>query len=82
MAAGSGWSVVFRKYVRRLFKVSARRRAIAKQTPAKALVAVKPPICDTMKFHRLLDYPGEDITRQAAQTASLRLTGEWSACIE
>ena len=74
--AHEDWSVVFRKSARRLFEASARRSAIAKQTPAKALVAVRPQICDIMMFHRLLGHPGEDITRRAAKTAGLRLTDE------
>ena len=45
-----GWSVILRIYARCLFEASARRSAIAKWTPSKALVAVRPQICDIMTF--------------------------------
>ena len=69
--AHEGWSVVFRKSGRHLFEASARRSAIAKQSPAKALVAVRPQICTIMTCHPLLGYPGENITRRTANTAGL-----------
>ena len=75
-----GQSVVFRKSARRLFEAAARRSAIVDQASAKGLVVAKPMACDIMMFQQLVGHPGEDITRQTAQVAGLRLTGKWNAC--
>ena len=72
--------MIFIKSARRLFEAAARPSAIVDQAPAKALVAAKPTTCDIMMFHQLVGHPGEDITRQTAQVAGLRLTGKWNAC--
>ena len=75
-----GQSVIFRKSARRLFEVTAHRRATVDRASAKALVAAKPTICDIMIFYQLVGHPGEDITRRTAQVAGLRLTRKWNAC--
>ena len=35
---------------------------------------------DIMEFHRVLGHPGEEITRNTAKMAGIRLTGVWTPC--
>ena len=35
-----------------------------------------------MEVHRLLDHPGERLTRATVKTAGISVTGEWIPCVE
>ena len=72
--------MIFIISARRLFEATAHRSATVDRASAKTLVAAKPTTCDIMMFHQLIGHPDEDITRQAAQVAGVRVTGKWNAC--
>ena len=70
-----------------LLEIKVRRRADMKEpltplTIARSMVTARANPRTIMGFHRLLDYPSEEITRGTARMSDVPLTGMWSPCVQ